>query len=129
MAIVPSGVTSYTISISPLHRPIQLLRPPGLCNPVCPIFTIVIPEAVPKFKWELASRVTPGNMLGEDALSVASAVEPSVLFHDSDGESNACEGDADGLYGTSEPRRLGASGTGSARGTGRNASADHSYHT
>jgi hypothetical protein len=129
MAIVPSRITCYMMSIGPLHRPIQLLRPPGLCNPVCPIFTIVIPEPVPKFKLELGSRVTPGNMLGEDALSVASTAKPSVLLHDSDGDSNACEGDADGLYGTSEPRRLGASGTGSARGTGRNASADHSYHT
>jgi hypothetical protein len=102
------------------QRPIQLLLPPGLCNPVCPIFTI---DVAPGRSW------SPDVLIlgGEGGISMASTTGLNALLQDALADRSDSEGD--GLLIAIEPRRDGAKGTSSARGTGRKASADHSYQT
>jgi hypothetical protein len=60
-------------------------------------------------------------------MSMASTIGLNKLLCDPLAERR--DGEGDGLRGAREPRRDGVSGISSVRGTGRNASADHSYQT
>jgi hypothetical protein len=109
-----------TTTVMHYQRPIQLLLPPGLCSPVWPIFTI---DVAPGRSW------SPDVLIlgGEGGMSMASTTGLNALLQDALADRSDSEGD--GLLIAIEPRRDGAKGTSSARGTGRKASADHSYQT
>lgn len=60
-------------------------------------------------------------------ISIASAMGLNTLLCDP--LADRSDGEGGELLGANEPRRDGVSGTRPVRGTGRNASADHSYQT
>src|SRR6267154_4921939 len=96
------------------HKPIQLLRPPGLCREVCPILitpAVDLGDSSPLLRVSERSKDGNASIASITGLGTATCVEE------------------DAKKDVSPDASSGFSGNEGALNTGKNDSAYHSYHT